>query len=123
MYRLYHCLIPTAEMISATTSLITVSTSCPTSPVTVPAMMLKKVSRSLISPLPFVEVPVGVGKSAVTEAISEDTDAMKDDTADISGRVGAVKVGNWRFSSAEPKFVALAARAATVELVSTLMAF
>jgi hypothetical protein len=123
MYKLYHCLTPTAEMTSATTSLITVSISCPTSPVTVPARMLKRVSRSLISPLPFVEVPVGVGKAAVAEAISEDTDAKKDDTADIPGRVGAARVGNWRFSTAETKFVAVAARAATVELVSTLMTF
>jgi hypothetical protein len=123
MYRLYHCLIPTAEMTSATTALTTVSTSFPTSPVIVPAMMLNRLSRSLISPLPFVEVPVGAGDSAVAEAISEDTDAKNEDIADIPGRVGATRVGNWRFSIAEPKFVTVAARAAMVELVSTLMTF
>jgi hypothetical protein len=76
-----------------------------------------------MSPLPFVDVPVGVGIIAVAEAISEDTDAKNDDTADIPGRVGAARAGSWRFSTAETKFVAVAARAATVELVSTLMTF
>ena len=110
-------------MTSATTSLIRVSISCPTSPVTVPAMMLKRLSKSLISPLPFVEAPVGVGRTAVAEAISEDTDAKNDDTADIPGRVGATRVGSWRFSTTEMNPVDVAACAVIVELVSTLTTF
>jgi hypothetical protein len=86
-------------------------------------MMLKRPSRSFISPLPLVEAPVGVGRLVATEAISDDIDAKKDDIADAPGRVGTGSAGNWRFSSAKLKFVCTAARAATVELVSTLIIF